>query len=151
MELRQALGTNKASGPDVIAAKMLKYTASVIAPSLKLSFNYSVMNGVVPDEWNIVPIPKSSNRAQASNYRPISVLSILSKILEKHFYNLIFTHVELFCPLSPNQWGFLPGKSAGSDLLTVTDERHQILEQNAEVGTVFFNTVPPTQASQYGS
>ena len=100
------------------------------------------MNGVVPDEWknsNIVPIPKSSNRAQASNYRPISLLSILSKILEKHFYNLIFTHVDLFCPLSPNQWGFLPGRSAGSALLTVTDEWHQILEQNAEVGTVFFD------------
>ena len=102
------------------------------------------MNGVVPDEWknsNIVPIPilKSSNRAQASNYQPISLLSTLSKILEKHFYSLIFTHVELFCPLSPNQWGFLPGRSAGSALLTVTDEWHQILEQNAEVGTVFFD------------
>ena len=142
LELLQALDTNKASGPDGIAARMLKSTASVIAPSLKTLFNYSVMNGVVPDEWknsNIVPIPKSSNRAQASNYRPISLLSILSKILEKHFYNLIFTHVDLFCPLSPNQWGFLPGRSAGSALLTVTDEWHQILEQNAEVGTVFFD------------
>ena len=79
----------------------------------------------------------SSNKAQASNYRPISLLSTVSKTLEKHFYNLIFTHVELFCPLSPNQWGFLPGRSAGSALLTVTDEWHQILEQNAEVGTVF--------------
>ena len=96
LELPQALDTNKASGPDGIVAKMLKSTASVIAPSLKTLFNYSVMNGVVPDEWknpNIVPIPKSSNRAQASNYQPISLLSILSKILEKHFYNLIFTHV----------------------------------------------------------
>ena len=54
------------------AARILKSTASVIAPSLKTLFNYSVMNGVVPDEWknsNIVPLPKSSNRAQASNYR----------------------------------------------------------------------------------
>ena len=112
LELLQALDTNKASGPDCIAARMLKSTASVIAPSPKTLFNYSVMNGVVPDELKnskyIVPIPKSSNRAQASNYRPISLLSILSKILEKHFYNLIFTRVELFCPLFPNQWGFLP-------------------------------------------
>ena len=67
------------------------------------------------------------------------MLSILSKLLEKHFYNLIYKHVELFCPLSPNQWGFLPGKSAASALLAVTDEWHQILEQNAEVGTVFFD------------
>ena len=138
VEFLQALDTNKASGPDGIAAKMLKSTASVIAPSLTTLFNYSVMSGVIPDEWknsNIVPIPKSSNKAQASNYRPISLLSTVSKMLEKHFYNLIFTHVELFCPLSPNQWGW---RSAGSALLTVTDEWHQILEQNAEVGTVFF-------------
>ena len=163
VEFLQALDTNKASGPDGIAAKMLKSTASVIAPSLTTLFNYSVMSGVIPDEWknsNIVPIPKSSNKAQASNYLPISLLSTVSKMLEKHFYNLIFTHVELFCPLSPNQWGFLPGRSAGSALLTVTDEWHQILEQNAEVGTVFFDlkkafdTVPHRpllkQAKQYG-
>ena len=51
LELLQALDTNKASGPDGIAARMLKSTASVIAPSLKTLFNYSVMNGVVPDKW----------------------------------------------------------------------------------------------------
>ena len=44
--------------------------------------------------------------------------------------------LRLFCALSPNQWGFLPGKSASSAL---TDEWHQILEQNVEVGTVFFD------------
>jgi len=142
VEFLQALDTNKASGPDSIAAKMLKSTASIIAPSLTTLFNYSVMSGVIPDEWknsNIVPISKSSNKAQASNYRPISLLSTVSKMLEKHFYNLIFTHVELFCPLSPNQWGFLRGRSAGSALLTVTDEWHQILEQKAEAGMVFFD------------
>ena len=76
----QELDTNKASGPDGIAAKMLKYTAPVIAPSLTTLFNYSVKNGVAPDEWknsNILLIPKSSNRALASNYRPISLLSTL--------------------------------------------------------------------------
>ena len=59
VEFLQALDTNKASGPDGIAAKMLKSTASVIAPSLTTLFNHSVMSGVIPDEWknsNIVPI-----------------------------------------------------------------------------------------------
>jgi len=55
-------------------------------------------------------------------------------MLEKHFYNLLFTHAKLFCPLSPNQWGFLPGRSAGSALFSVTDEW-----QNAEVGMIFFD------------
>ena len=105
-------------------------------------FNYSVQNEVIPDEWkcsNIVPIPKSSHKALACNYRPISLLSTVSKILEKHIYNLVFAHVETSCPLSPSQWGFLPGRLAGSDLLTVTDEWHRILEQNIEVGAIFFD------------
>ena len=121
---------------------MLKETASAIAPSLTTLFNYSVQNGVIPDEWkcsNIVPIPKSSHKALACNYRPISVLSTVSKILEKHIYNLVFAHVKTSCPLSPSQWEFLPGRSAGSALLTVTDEWHRILEQSVEVGAIFFD------------
>ena len=76
-----------------------------VSQTYPCKLHYSVMKGVVPDKSknsNIVPTPKSANRTQASNYRPISLLSILSKILEKYSYNLIFTHVELFCPLSPN-------------------------------------------------
>ena len=61
------------------------------------------------------------------------------KILKKLIYNLVFAHVKTSCPLSPPQWGFLPGRSASSALLTVTDEWHQILEQNVEVGAIFFD------------
>jgi len=151
MELLQTLDTSKASGLDDISTRMLKETASAIAPSLTTLFNYSVQNGVIPDEWkcsNIVPIPKSSHKALACNYRQISLLSTVSKILEKHIYNLVFAHVETSCPLSPSQWGFLPGRSTGSALLTVTDECHRILEQSVEVGAIFldikkaFDTVP---------
>ena len=142
MELLQTLDTSKASGPDDISTRMLKETASAIAPSLTTLFNYSVQNGVISDEWkcsNIVPIPKSSHKALACNYRPISLLSTVSKILEKHIYNLVFAHVKTSCPLSPSQWEFLPGRSAGSALLTVTDEWHRILEQSVEVGAIFFD------------
>ena len=47
--------------------------------------------------------------------------------------------LSCFVPYLQTKWGFLPGRSAGSALLTVTDEWHQILEQNAEVGMVFFD------------
>ena len=83
--------------------------------------------------------PEDLPQALACNYHQISLLSTVNKILEKHIYNLIFVHVETSCPLSPSQWGFLPRRSAGSALLTVTDEWHQILEQNVEVGAIFFD------------
>jgi len=109
---------------------------------------------VIPDEWkcsNIVPILKSSHKVLASIYCPTSLLSTVSKIFEKHIYNIIFAHVETSCPLSPSQWGFLPGRSAGSALLTVTDEWHWILEQTAEVGATFFDDMVPTGLSLINS
>jgi len=61
---------------------------------------------------------------QQSTCRPL--ISLLSSVSKKHIYNFIFAYVQTFYPLSPNQWGFLPGSSA---LLTATDEWHKILEQ----------------------
>ena len=76
----------KACGPDKISAQMLKSTASSIVPSL---FNCSIRCDKVPDQWKlsmVVPIPRSTNTSEPSNYRPISLLSIFGKLLEKHNY-----------------------------------------------------------------
>ena len=67
------------------------------------------MTGKYPFDWKfarIVPIPKSGNPEYASNYKPISILSILSKLLEKHVQNLISWCLNNSTPLSQNQWGF---------------------------------------------
>jgi len=98
------LDTSKASGLDDISTRMLKETVCHCS-LLTTLFNYSVQNGVIPDKWkcsNTVPIPKSSHKALACNYHPISLLSTVSKILEKHIYNLVFAHVKSSCPLSPS-------------------------------------------------
>jgi len=138
-ELLQTLDTSKASGPDDISTR--KRLHLPLLPSFTQS---SWMNENVLTY--IVPILKSSHKVVASIYRPTLLLSIVSKIFEKHIYNIIFAHVETSCPLSPSQWGFLPRRSAGSALLTVTDEWHRILEQTVEVGAIFFDDMVP-QAS----
>ena len=77
------LDVGKANGIDGVAARMLKATASSIAPSLIKLFNLSISAGQFPASWKsacVVPIPKSSSRAcNPSDYRPISLLSVLSK------------------------------------------------------------------------
>ena len=86
-EVLCGLDTSKSNGPDGISSRMLKSTASSIAPSIAQLFNLSICVGKVPSAWKlsfIVPIPKSSRSHDPNNYRPISLLCILSKMLEKH-------------------------------------------------------------------
>ena len=74
-----------------------------------------------------------------SNYRPISILPILSKLLERHVHNLLSHHLHTNCPLSPYQWGFIEGKSTTSALLSFIQDCHNALDSSQEVCTVFFD------------
>jgi len=69
---------------------MLKETASSTASIITSIFNMSLATGIVPDEWKtslVIPIPKSGNSSDPGNYRPISLLPIVSKVLEVHVCN----------------------------------------------------------------
>ena len=118
------LEVSKSTGIDSISAKMLKHTACSIAPSLTKLFNLSVSAGCLPEDWKvarIVPIPKADEMSSPTNYRPISILPILSKVLEQHISGQIMSHLESVSPISSNQWGFLPGRSTTSALLSITN------------------------------
>ena len=74
-----------------------------------------------------------------TNYRPISILPILSKVLERHISGQIMSHLESVSPTSSNQWGFLPGRSTTSALLSITNDCLQALDRGYEVCTIFFD------------
>ena len=86
LDLLQNIDVSKASGQDQISGRMLKDTAtSIVTPVTKL-FNKSISTGCFPTMWkqsNIVPIPKSGDKGNSTNYWPISLLPVLSKLLEK--------------------------------------------------------------------
>jgi len=73
-----------------------------------------------------------------SNFCPISLLSILSKLLEKHMAQLLTEYMAANSPISPHQWGFCCGKSTASALaLAVVNGRH--LEESNDKCTAFFD------------
>ncbi len=77
------LDYSKATGSDGIPAKLLKCCAPHISSSLSCPFNKSLTTGKIPAEWkisNIIPIPKGSEKNYVSNFRPISLLSTVSKV-----------------------------------------------------------------------
>ena len=117
-----SLDTKKANGRDGISARMLKSTAPSIAYGITLLFNKSISTGRIPRPWkvsSVVPVPKGSDYTSVSNYRPISLLLVVSKLLERHMHYLISHHIEMFFPIASNQWGFQPRKSTVSALIDV--------------------------------
>ena len=86
------LDANKASGPDNLSSRilnMLKECATVLAPSLTLLFEMSLASGHIPVQWkqgNVVPVHKKGDKSQVSNYRPISILCIVSKVM---YYTIV--------------------------------------------------------------
>ena len=156
-DLIDNLEISKASGPDGISSKMLKATANTIVPSLTQLFNTSIMSGNLPTDWTlarVVPVPKSKNLNSPASYRPISILSIISKIMERCVYRIIYDHLRNFYPISARQWGFLPGRSTTSALLSVTHDWLQYLERGNKVCSVYldirkaFDSVPHSLLNQ---
>ena len=93
--LISSLPADKSSGPDGISVRLLKECADEISASLTALFNMSLSQGKVPQEWkeaNVVPVFKKGDVHDVSNYRSISLLSIVSKLLER----VIHIHVSEF-------------------------------------------------------
>ena len=142
LELLLSLDTTKSNGPDGISTTMLKATAASIAHGITKLMNQSISSGKFPSAWksaSVVPIPKGQNHTSTSNYRLISLLSILSKLLEKHIHRLITSHLESHHPIALQQWGFQPKKSTTSALLDVFHNWSKALDQGQEVCAVFFD------------
>ena len=90
----------------------------------------------------MVPIPKSKgNNANLSpsNFRPISLLSITSKLLEKIIHHRITSYLETSYPVASNQWGFLSGRSTTHALISAVHDWLTEIEKGNEVAAVFFD------------
>ena len=84
------LGINKATGLDGIPSWFVRDSASLIACPLTHVINLSVIQGVVPDDLKlarIVPLYKRSDKTNVSNYGPVSILSIITKVFERVIYD----------------------------------------------------------------
>ena len=116
---------NKCS-PDLdgLSLSFLKQIIHNIALPLTHVFNLSFRDGIFPDklkESRIVPIFKNGNHKLCDNYRPISLVNTLSKVLEKIVANKLTNHLQLNNLLYKHQYGFMRGLSTEHNLMHVTN------------------------------
>ena len=133
----KSLDPNKGYGPDEIPARILKETATTIAPSLCKLFNRSLGEGYIPSEWkmaNVVPVYKKDEKDHVENYRPISLLCIISKVLERCVLNRV--NVRLQDLIADCQHGFRSGRSCVTNLLETLDYIGAILDRAGQVDCV---------------
>ena len=87
INLLRNIDEKKATGLDMIPRKLLKMAASIVAPSLTAIFTKSIITGIYPSEWKmarVTPVFKKGVKSNLNNYRPISVIPVVSKIFEKN-------------------------------------------------------------------
>ena len=112
------LDVNKASGPDGIPAIVLRNCAPEMSSVLTRLFRFTLETGVGPKSWklaNVQPAPKKGSRVDLANYRPISVTSILCKIMERVLNNGLEVYLEDYY-----QYGFRQGRSTVDLLVYAT-------------------------------
>ena len=120
------LDFSKASGPDCIPVVVLKNCELELSYILAELFNKCLKESCFPDCWKVSSMVRVfenvGERSTAKNYRPVSLLSVVSKVFEKPVNNRIVDHLEKCGLFSDFQYGFRSSRST-ADLLTVVSDR----------------------------
>ena len=127
----QKLNSRKSTGPYRIPAKILKLINTSLSEPLEVLYNFSFSSGTVPRQFkvaNIIPILKKGCPTSINNYRPIALLSIFNKILEKLMYKRMVYYVQDKNILFKNQFGFRSGHSTSQAILLITDKIQKAIE-----------------------
>ena len=136
------LKENKSSGPHSIPTHILKLLKDKISIPLKNIFNLSLSSGRHPDILKIaktVPIYKKGSRIVISNYRPISLLSNLNKILEKLVHSRLSNFLECHQCIYPSQFGFRKKHSTDHALIEITESIRQALDNKKIACGIFID------------
>ena len=139
LKLLLDLKENKASGPDKIPTRILKVAAEPISHCLQLLFTASLHTGIVPNDWkqaNITPVFKKGERFKASNYRPVSLTCICSKLMEHVVVSQMMSHFDKHDILVDCQHGFRKQRSCETQLLGLTQELHEHFEEHEQVDMI---------------
>ena len=137
-----SLNNSKSLGPDGMPSCMVKSCLPDIASILVKYFNLSLASGHYPDAWktsHIRPKFKSGSRLDPSNYRPINITSILSRILEKIVKEQMSNYFLSLHVISPAQHGFLSNRSCSTCQVDFLNHIISLRDEDYNVAVLYFD------------
>ena len=136
------LDIKKASGLDGVDAKFIKLAGPFITKILKDICNLSINSKIFPNSWKtakVSPLYKKNSKDDPNNYRPISVLPILSKLLERHVADHLFEFLTSHDLLASRQSGFPQKHSCETALHLMVDEWVGHMFQSEVIGVLYID------------
>ena len=125
IELLRKVNVSKSSGMTNLSARLVKDALVALSKEFTFLLNRSLELGQFPDAWKmatVTPIPKSGDLTQISNYRPISLLPLPGKIMEKIIHKQLMDFIEVNDILSDSQYGFRKERSTVQAVHNLTEE-----------------------------
>jgi hypothetical protein len=132
------LNTTKGAGPDGIHPLLLVNCVNSLALPLLILFNKSLETGTFPELWkqaNVTLILKNGKRDCVDNYRPISILSTISKVFESLVHSYLYRHIHKH--IIHNQFGFMAKRSTSTNLMLFTSEVAEAVDQGLQIDAVY--------------
>jgi hypothetical protein len=141
-KLLSNLDPKKSVGPDEISPRILKESSEEITPVLTFIFNQSLSTGEIPDDWliaNIFPLHKKGPKDLPENYRPISLTSVCSKVMEHIIHSCICRFLEENQVLTPRQHGFRSGHSCETQLILSINDWAKSMDSGLRTDVAIFD------------
>ena len=141
-KLLSQISDSKATGNDGIPIRFIKMTSETTVPIITHIINLTIQTGTIPDDWKeatITPIYKDGDKNSPANYRPISILPAISKIMERVIHSQLHGHLNEHHLLSEAQFGFRKNHSTVTCILKLLDDIYYNMELGKMTGVVFLD------------
>ncbi|GAB0206903.1 mitochondrial enolase superfamily member 1 [Grus japonensis] len=138
-DLLRHLDTHKSMGPDRIHLRVLRELAEELAKPLSIIYQQSWLTGEVPVDWrlaNVTSIYKKGWKEDPGNYRPVSLTSVLGKIMEPFILSVLTKHVQDNQGIRPSQHGFMKGRSCLTNLISFYDKMTHLVDEGKAVDVI---------------
>jgi len=134
--------THRSVRPDRIHPRVLKELAHVLAKPLPIIYQQSWLTGEVPDDCRIAsvtPIYKKGQKEDPGNYRPVSLTSVLGKVMQQIILSAITWHTQDNQVIRPSQHGFMKGRSCLTNLISFYEKEIHLVDEGKAVDVVYLD------------
>ena len=136
------INIKKSSGLEEVNSRVMKEAFKALIPELTKIFNLSIQSTTVPNSWKsatVIPIPKTGDLYKVENYRPISLLPLPGKLLERVIHAQLESNLEDMGFFTAYQHGFRKKRSTTHAVLQLVNQVNQKMDRNTPTTAIFID------------